>query len=306
MGWQSSFCVWAGRECGRRGEARMVLHVCIFWMIFGYIYIYIQCIYTFKIYTWTSYDKINTCFPNDVQPSVFLGIVWQWSSSVKTCAQHQLRKAAEEHPILSSKVWQLQPDAALGGFWAPFAQRVRTGLQEAVCSDWSLWFIDEVGNLICFSNVPATQKEDPLGLWIITCCIPNITAPEVPLIPCLSGANGALAHWPLRQCRRPDSALLLELQLGPSDLERIGLAIPTDEFLRWVVGWNWCGLVPPMPFPQAIASREWVQLAWLWCQGFDRPNGPAVSLGGSSAYKAYTQMVHFEYINTWSILPSCT
>ena len=40
MGWQSSFCVWAGRECGRRGEARMVRHVCIFWMIFGYIYIY--------------------------------------------------------------------------------------------------------------------------------------------------------------------------------------------------------------------------------------------------------------------------
>lgn len=59
---------------------------------------------------------------------------------------------------------------------------------------------------------------------------------EVPLIPCLSGANGA-AHWPLRQCRRPDSALLLELQLGPSDLEKIGLAIPTDDFLRWVVQW---------------------------------------------------------------------
>ena len=138
-----------------------------------------------------------------------------------------------------------------------------------------------------------------MAVIIIIYSIPTITAPEVPLIPCLSGANGA-QHWPLRQCRRPDSALLLELQLGPSDLEKIGLAIPTDEFLRWVVGWfklqcpSQCRQLPPeseFNLPDFDAKDLIGRMAHLF-----------LLVGGSSAYKAYISSVVCKYINTWSIL----
>eukprot|EP00435_Cladocopium_sp_Y103_P024246 s2683_g5.t3 len=89
-------------------------------------------------------------------------------------------QAAAEHEILSSRIWQLQPDAEGGGFWAPFVQRVRAGLQ------------------------------------------------EVPLIPVAGQKN----RWALKRCRNPSSELLRDLELRPSDLERVGLAIPTEEFLR--------------------------------------------------------------------------
>lgn len=64
---------------------------------------------------------------------------------------------------------------------------------------------------------------------------------QVPLIP----ARGATVRWALKRCRRPDSPLLWELGLQPSDLEMVGLALPTEEFLRtwkcwegeWWVGW---------------------------------------------------------------------
>lgn len=91
-------------------------------------------------------------------------------------------QAAAEQEILSSRVWQLQPDAEGGGFWAPFVQRVRAGLQ------------------------------------------------EVPLIPVIDA--GQKNRWALKRCRNPSSELLRDLNLLPSDLEKVGLAIPTEEFLR--------------------------------------------------------------------------
>jgi hypothetical protein len=54
---------------------------------------------------------------------------------------------------------------------------------------------------------------------------------QVPLIPVIPDA-GQKNRWALKRCRNPSSELLRDLNLLPSDLEKVGLAIPTEEFLR--------------------------------------------------------------------------
>eukprot|EP00438_Fugacium_kawagutii_P028881 Skav225385 [mRNA] locus=scaffold2656:68893:77684:+ [translate_table: standard] len=85
---------------------------------------------------------------------------------------------------------------------------------------------------------------------------------EVPLVP----VRGSAELLPMSRCRKPDSHLLASLDLGPKQLEQLGLGIPTEvawSKLRGRVLAAWEGIAeePPSNPPATPEMRGMVGMA---------------------------------------------